>query len=339
MKRVSIVFAGTLLLGTIVNASSLTKKINATFRNIQVFYQNEPKTMEQEPFIYNDSVYLPVRAVAELVDKNVIWNSATNSVFVTDKGASSAELEAKDFEISRLKAEKLLLEKKVKDLEENKKEDDKKKDFKETLDLLNRYYDREHSIEWEFKLSESTSGINVDVSFDSRYDDRKWTNLTKSERERFFLDIAKEIRTDFKGETINGRVMDQRSNKEIGIFTYSRNNSFSYSDNSATSFTELETALKRLYTKIDKSDIPIDDIVITGNEDNITFTLYVDLYTPLLRYEWEKAAKDNRREIRDLMIDLREDIKYDYRYADVQGFIEDFDSRDTLIKFDGRGLY
>lgn len=345
-------FAGTLLLTTIVQAASLTKKIDATFRNIQVYYNNQQKVMAQEPFIYNNSVYLPVRGVSELVDKNVDWNSATNSVYVSDRGgAPSSELEAqisnKNFEIAKLTGEKTDLEKKVKELEEKLKtqETDKDKDkvtdanLKETLKYLQNKFDYEHSIDWEFDLTQTSSRINVEVSFDSRYDDKKWEALTKTKREDFFRDIVKEIRYDFKDASVSGKVIDIRTGKAIGTFSQSTNNNFYYTDNSSTSFGDLERELKKLVKKLDGTSIPVDDIKIKGNSDDITFTVYVDLYTRLLQNEWEDTMRDNSRDIRQVMEYIQEEILRDFRNASVQGFIEDYDSGDTLAKFDGRRLY
>ena len=352
VRRCTAAFAGTLILTTVVQATSLTKKIDATFRNIQVYYNNQQKVMAQEPFIYNNSVYLPVRGVSELVDKNVDWNSATNSVYVSDRGGvPSSELEAqiatKNFEIAKLTSEKDQLDKKVKELEEKLKTQETNKDkdkvtdadLKKTLNYLEDKFDYEHSIDWEFKLTQTSSRINVEVSFDSRYDDKKWDSLTRAKREDFFRDIAKEIRYDFKDASVSGKVIDIRTNKSIGTFSQSTNNNFSYTDDSSTSFDELERFLKKEVKKLDGTSIPVDDIKIKGNSDDITFTVYIDLYNRSLQYEWEDAMRDNPREIRQVMEYIQEEILRDFRYASVQGFIEDLDSRNTLAKFDGRSLW
>lgn len=350
MRKISIAFAGTLLLTTAVQATSLTKKIDATFRNIKVYYNNQQKSMEQEPFIYNGSVYLPVRAVSELVNKTVEWNSSTNSVLVSDKGGVSttdltAELTAKNLEIAKLMGEKSILEKKVAELETSLKDKDKDKDkktsgdLKTTLSYIEDFFDYEHSIDWEFKLSETNSRINLEVTFDSRYDNKKWDNLTKSQKETFFRDLSREIRVDFKNTPINGKVIDRRTDKTIGSFTYSTSNKFSYSDDGATSFSDLEKDLKKLVKKVDGTEIPVDDIIIKGTEDDITFTVYIDLYNRTLQNDWQYAFEDNPRQIRQTMEYIQEEILRDFKYASVQGFIEDLDSRNTLAKFDGRRLY
>lgn len=348
----TIAFAGTLLFTTAVQGTSFSKKIDATFRGIKVYNNNQLKTVAQEPFIYNDSVYLPVRAVAELVDKNVDWNSATNSVYVADKpGFASNEIvqelqtqiATKNFEIARITAEKSLLESEIKQLKE---ETDKKPgshaagNIRETLAYIEDTFDYEHAIDWDFKLSETSSRINLEVSFDSRYDDRKWDNLTTAKRESFFRDIVREIRFDFKDIPINGTIVDRRTDKKVGSFSYSKTNSFFYDDNSATSFDTLERALVKKYADLgEKIKLSIDDIKVTGNEDNITFTVDLYLSNGTLRSEWDAGYRYNEAEVRRLMLDIKEDIQYDYRHAAIQGYIEDVYSGNTLAKFDGTRLY
>ncbi len=348
IKTITVAFAGTLLLTTVVNAAAVSKKIEATFRNIQVYSNNKLGVLEQEPFIYNQNVYLPVRAVGELVNKEITWNASTNSVFIADKGGApsqntAAELLAKDLEIARLMGTNSILDKRVKELEASIKDKDKRpgtsNDLNSTLGYITDFFDYEHSIDWDFKLSQTNSRINVEVSYDSRTDDKKWNNLTKAQRETFFKDIAREIRIDFKDTPVNGKVIDRRTDKTIGSFTYSTSNAFSYSDDSATSFVALEKDLKTLVKKIDGTEIPVDNIIIKGTEDNITFTVYIDLYSRTLQNDWQYAFEDNPREIRQVMEYIQEEILRDFKGASVQGFIEDLDSRNTLAKFDGRRLY
>ncbi|NLI90266.1 MAG: copper amine oxidase N-terminal domain-containing protein [Epulopiscium sp.] len=347
VRRASIVLAGSLLLGTVVQASSLTKKIDATFKNIKVFSNNQQQTMAQEPFLYNNSVYLPVRAVAELVGKNVEWVGSTNSVHISDKsgGSSStveqlqAQLTAKEFEVARLNAELSKLKSEMEALKEDGKGGQSSGNLKETLDYLEKEFGNEYSIYWDFDLTETSSRINVEVSFDSRYDDKRWDSLSKKQRENFFEDICREIRYDFKDTPINGKVLDNRTDKEIAKFSYSTRNSFTYTDTGSVSFSALERDLKNYIKKIDGADLPIDDIELSGTEDDITFVVYVDLYKIADEKSFKDAMKNNHSKVKGTMDEIRDEILDDYRYASIQGYIEDTYSGDTVARYDGRRLY
>lgn len=328
-------FVGTMLFTTVAQASSITKKIDATFRGIKMFYNNQQKSMTQEPFIYNGSVYLPVRAVADLVDKNIEWNGATNSVYIADKPGSVSntvmqqlqnEIASKNFEIVKLNSEKALLEEKIKLLEGS---GGVSGDLKKTLTYLEDEFDYDYSINWEFKLSQTSSRINLEVSFDSRTDGRRWDNLSASQRNSFFRDICREIRADHKDIVINGKVIDSRTNTTVGSFSYSKSNSFSYTGEQSYSFSDLEKDLLKSYKKIDDSgNIYIDNIKLEGDEDNIIFTVTVNLDTLSLEREWDGLSNST---IRDLMWAIEDDIKYDYRYATVEGYIEDYAYRNEMI--------
>jgi hypothetical protein len=67
-----------------------TQDIQATFKNIKVYIDGAELTPKDasgntlEPFIYNGSTYLPIRAVAEAVGKEVSYDANTNSVYLGD---------------------------------------------------------------------------------------------------------------------------------------------------------------------------------------------------------------------------------------------------------------
>lgn len=69
-------------------ASDVTRSIQATFKNIKIYVdgaQLVPKDSKGntiEPFIYNGTTYLPVRAVGEAVGKEVRYDANTNSVYL-----------------------------------------------------------------------------------------------------------------------------------------------------------------------------------------------------------------------------------------------------------------
>jgi len=349
-RRLSIIFAGTLLFTTVLHGASLTKKIDATFRDIKVYYNNQQKTMAQEPFIYNNSVYLPVRAVSELVGKDVQWDSAKNGVYVSDNGTSTApntlveqlqsEVASKNFEIVKINAEKAVLESKIKELEANVKDSGTSGDLKETLRYLEDKFDFEYYIDWDFKLSETSSRINVEVRFDSRTDGRYWDGMTLREQENLFRDICRQIRYDHKDIIINGKVIDSRTDKTVGTFDYSRSDSFSYKQEGSALFYDLERDLTKVYKDID-GIVDVDEIILKGDEDSIVFTVVVNLKSGVSRAAWDTLEREELYEknnpLTTFMKDVEEAIEYDFRYARVDGYIEDSSSRNQIIASYERG--
>ncbi len=71
--------------------SSIAKQVDIYFRNIVININGDdiqPKNADGEtvePFIYDGTVYLPVRAVAEAVGMDVSWDDKTSTVTLKDK--------------------------------------------------------------------------------------------------------------------------------------------------------------------------------------------------------------------------------------------------------------
>jgi hypothetical protein len=84
-----------LLIGTAL-AASASKDISVTYNNIKLVVDGTAVTPKDasgntvEPFIYNGTTYLPVRAVGEALGKDVTWDGDTNTVYL-GKAASSTE--------------------------------------------------------------------------------------------------------------------------------------------------------------------------------------------------------------------------------------------------------
>ncbi|MCL2225245.1 MAG: copper amine oxidase N-terminal domain-containing protein [Defluviitaleaceae bacterium] len=72
-----------------VAANAVTQYITVTFRGIRIVVDGEQITPRDghgnvvEPFIWNGTTYLPVRAVAEAVGQDVRWDGATSTVYLT----------------------------------------------------------------------------------------------------------------------------------------------------------------------------------------------------------------------------------------------------------------
>lgn len=69
-------------------ASGVSKTITAYYNNIKIYVDDSLVTPTDadgnvvEPFVYNGTTYLPVRAVASALGKAVSWDAATSSVYV-----------------------------------------------------------------------------------------------------------------------------------------------------------------------------------------------------------------------------------------------------------------
>ena len=78
-------------LTSVVIAKTGTEPIQAFYNNIKIYVDGikiDPKDASGktvEPFIYNGTSYLPVRAVGEAIGKTVIWDGTTQTVYLGEK--------------------------------------------------------------------------------------------------------------------------------------------------------------------------------------------------------------------------------------------------------------
>ena len=83
--------AGVMLTGGLAYAKDISEKAQIYFRNIKIFIDGGeivPKGSDGsvvEPFIMNGATYLPVRAIAEALGKDVAWDGKTSTVYIGKK--------------------------------------------------------------------------------------------------------------------------------------------------------------------------------------------------------------------------------------------------------------
>ena len=79
---------GVLLTGGITLGKVATQNIQVNYNNVKVYKDKQLYNLKDangytvEPFIYNGTTYLPVRAVANLAGMQVTWDNSTKSVYL-----------------------------------------------------------------------------------------------------------------------------------------------------------------------------------------------------------------------------------------------------------------
>lgn len=78
-------------------AESIAKHIRVVYPNVNLVVNNQrliPKDSKGdivEPFIYNDTTYLPVRAIGEALNKDVTWDDRTKTIRIEDRMGSNSK--------------------------------------------------------------------------------------------------------------------------------------------------------------------------------------------------------------------------------------------------------
>lgn len=84
---ISLVIAAVFSIG--IYAGTTSKQINVIYRDVKLVVDNQSINLGKdstgqkiEPFIYNGTTYLPVRAVGEALGKEVSWDGDTSTVYI-----------------------------------------------------------------------------------------------------------------------------------------------------------------------------------------------------------------------------------------------------------------
>lgn len=112
MKYVTLGF----IIGSVVGSVTPTlarngaMQIQAVFKNIRVCVDGVEMTPRDsagqviEPFIYNGTTYLPLRAIGEAVGKEVTWDGSSNTVYLGKSGQTNyLGQQVKSYKLDRTK--------------------------------------------------------------------------------------------------------------------------------------------------------------------------------------------------------------------------------------------
>lgn len=90
--------------GVTVFAANTTTKGNLVFRNIKIYIDGALFTPKDgngnvvEPFIYNGSTYLPLKAISTAFGKDVTWDGNTSSVYIGKTGQNQPDAYLSDLQ-------------------------------------------------------------------------------------------------------------------------------------------------------------------------------------------------------------------------------------------------
>lgn len=85
-KVLSLVIISTFLSGAVL-ASGYSQTIEVVMNSIRVKVNGE--YMSGDNLVYNGTTYVPLRAAAEILDKDIVWDEKTKTVTIEDKPADS----------------------------------------------------------------------------------------------------------------------------------------------------------------------------------------------------------------------------------------------------------
>lgn len=318
-------------------AAKSKKVLEAWYGTINIIYNGRNVTQEIEPFVANDTSYIPLRAIANMFDKDVQWNSQTFTATINDKSDINLnqlqnQILIKDIEISELK-------RKVQNLEKDLDDDRKGNKSIKTLEKdLNYDYDRYENIDFDITLKSSNKDkdIEVRIEVDLSKNKSKWNNLSSRKKEDFIKDISDDIHYEFSKADIKGYIRDTDGRKNLLTFNTKSNGRVVIDDeddryrdkdrNRDTSLRDLEKDLDNAYYDYFKK-VPVE-VTLKGDSDDVRY--YVNVEYDSYKKEWNKLSNS---EIKKLMGKIYDDIDDEWRRASIEGFVYDKDGRGDLAEY------
>jgi hypothetical protein len=289
---------------------------------IKVIYNHQEVNTDIQPIVSRDTVYIPLPMIADMFNKNIVWDKIHSEVKITDKPDYTAdELRAqiaeRDYKIQQL-------EYKIKILEDGKAYDRSYTDMDDLEDDLNYQYGEYEDIAFDIYLYGDEEDITVKVLVDlDEYQD-EWNNLYTSDKKDFLQDICDDIEDEYPHANIHGYIRDRSSHSRLLSFTTS---------SWGTVRLGYEYDLDNLEDELDDdyfnyfNDIELS-IKLEGDEDDITFNVYIDYDE--YEAEWDDLSSS---QIRTFMSCIYDDIKNEFKYADIEGYVYDSGDDSKLARY------
>lgn len=191
-----------LSVGTMGFATSSMVNLKAYYRDIKISKNGQQVQITPEPFIVDGSTYVPLRAVSELLDKEVIWDGVNYKIDIRDMANSNVAYLTQQLYTSQLRVAQL--EKQVKDLEEKLK-NQSSYDLDDLEDDLNDDYYEYEGVDFDITLTGDEDDITVQIYADSRdiTDD-----LTETKAKNYLYDIYDDIMDEFEDAEVSGYIKD-----------------------------------------------------------------------------------------------------------------------------------
>lgn len=209
---VLLVMAVLLTIAVAANATTATKQIEATYRNIVIMANGSVVQAQPgmgEPFIITSEgrTYVPIRMAAEAMGLNVEWVDWLNAVQITGS-TTSDELEA-------LKAENAALKDKIARLEEE------GADLSDLEDDLIDDYDYLEDVEIEdISLDGDEDDVDVEIEVDLGDYEDEWADLTDSDIKDWLADMVSDIQDELSDDTyVGGKIIDIDSDDTLVKFS------------------------------------------------------------------------------------------------------------------------
>lgn len=338
-RKLSIVLALVFLFiigaGSSACAATTPKTVQA-YSGVTIYYNGQQLTGAAQPFIINDTTYIPIRMLMEAMDNGIYWDSMNYRVIVTGSTASEAALAEKDATIASLEKKIARLEDQVDDLRGQDIDD-----IEETIgdyfeDAGDDYFD-DNGIELKsFTLSgdEDDLAYRIKLDFDDADDYDELSDLGENDIEDFLDDVEDKIYdeiddTDYEDADITGRLIDADDSSlyvdaEDGDYEYSWEDDVDLDDVEENLMDEYEDAGDEYF---DDDGIEIKSLTLSGSSDTLSYVIKMDFSDA---DDYDDLSDVDEDDIEEFLDDFEDALENEidgssYEDNDILGKLRDYD--------------
>lgn len=327
-----------------MQAAGYYKNKKVQYGGVNLYYNGVYQNAAAQAVVIDGTTYLPIKALGNMLGVNVSWNQGAQAVMVNGSNSplsNQAEIQAKDYEIQALKKELETLKNQGVITGTTSSSSSSNNNYTSTSGkdisssevsatrraLQDKYGDYFNDIDFDFSLSVSSDKLKVNISVDRSSDYRAFNRLSRNQVRNFVENVCEYIRDRHDDIAISGIIEYSSSDKELYSFSYSRNNSLSFSRSSYSSYydTEEEELLSILNRRSSlsiagcSSSVSIDRRTISteNSRERVNCDIYLNI-TDEIRKAWNDHTGINndstlRSELRSIANDLDDETNYDIR--------------------------
>ena len=323
-----------------VTATQATRSIQAAYRDIQVTYNGVSQNIAQEPFSVDGSVYVPLRAIGDILGVQAQWQPATNTVALSGGSASNdAEIAQLNYQVTALTQELNAARTELAQYKANNSTNNSttntsgsnitNEQLKKTEDYLNSSFsDYFNNITMNYTLSNTSNQINVVISYDTRSENTSYEKLSTSKIEAFMKKIGDNIAATHSDITISGTIEYTNDNAEKATFTRNKNGKYTYTHafdaDKIKEAIEDETGNYFYFNNINHSYLAIDNYDVTVREAKSTVNVKLYLSSDdHFKTTWGTTTTADNKTVENINSNTRKNA-VDSQLSDLQEFISDF---------------
>lgn len=328
-KRLCLVLSLGAIVGTgAVSATTGTKNLQATYRNIGVTYNGTVQQLTTEPFTVEGTTYLPLRAIGNILGAQVDWNGSTNTVAITSTGGDTTALQQQLATANyNLAVAQRDLTSALAELETYKSGTvpgtgsttgtiitPTQLQQTETY-LINNFSNELSNITFDFNLYQTGSKLDVTISYENRSEDTAFNRLSTNKIQDFIERIGDNIAVTHKDIEIEGIIEYSRDGEEKVSFTRSKTGRYDYtypfdlSDIQDIIFDELGNYIN-FNSEIGNVVIHSIDADIRESKSLINAKIYLDLSNADL-LKWNELTSYVKEAILETELEYAQDAVFD----------------------------